>query len=654
MRAADASCLNAPITTDELHDCIKSLKRNKSPGIDGVLSEMIKDGGDVLHNCLLVIFNLMLAHHFPKQLSVGLITAVYKSGDKYDMSNYRGITVGSVIAKLFAMILDHRIAVWAEDEGIKAKGQAGFRKDFRTTDNIFVLKSLIDKQKQTHGKLYSCFVDFKKAFDMVPRGLLWQVLETVGIRGPILDCIKSLYSHDSAAVKNQEGISDILDCLMGVKQGCPLSATLFGLFVDGLEQHLMDTIGNDAPSLSGVLIPLLLYADDLTIMSTTAAGLQRQLDTLQLFCKQRQLSVNLAKTKVVTFGSRASCQAFKFNGSQVERAQSYKYLGFEFHATKALTHGVSKLVSAANKAMHAMNRRCAFLHISDPKQRCRLFDSLVLPILSYASEVWAVDEEVGKSAEQLHRQFLKHVLGVRGNTATLIVLAEFGRYPLRFHWWQQILRYHNRINNLSDDGRLIQCAFVEGLHDQAYHFWSHGVQRWLQLQSTALNIEDEICVSTVIDNAKALYRQAFHQADHSVGRYRQMLQVQHQDYELAPYLSTVKIFKNRRVVSRFRCGCHGLHVDTGEFKPIGQKVDREQRFCLVCASDTTEDEHHFVFDCPAYCSIRDIYTAIFWGPAPTLSSFFTLHDPRVIAKFLHECFAHRSRLLEGILGVPQH
>ena len=134
--------------------------------------------------------------------------------------------------------------------------------------------------------------------------------------------------------------------------------------------------------------------------------------------------------------------------------------------------------------MHAMNRRCVFLHISDLKQ----LDSLVLPILSYASEAWAVDEEVGKSAEKLHRHFLKHTLGVRGNTAALIVLAEFGRHPLHFHWWQQILRYHNRINSLSDDERLIQCAFVEGLHDQAYHFWSHGVQRWLQLQSTALRM----------------------------------------------------------------------------------------------------------------------------------------------------------------------
>lgn len=67
---------------------------------------------------------------------------------------------------------------------------------------------------------------------------------------------------------------------MGVKQGCPLSATLFGLFVDGLEQHLMDTLGHDAPSLSGVLIPLIFYADDLIIMSTTPAGLQRQLNAL--------------------------------------------------------------------------------------------------------------------------------------------------------------------------------------------------------------------------------------------------------------------------------------------------------------------------------------------------------------------------------------
>ena len=192
------------------------------------------------------------------------------------------------------------------------------------------------------------------------------------------------------------------------------------------------------------------------------------------------------------------------------------------------------------------------------------------------------------------------------------------------------------------------------MHDQAYRFWSHGVQKWLQMQSTALNIEDEICVSTVNNNAKALYRQAFHQAEHNAGSYQQMLQLQQQEYVQAPDLSALKNLKSHRLVSRFRCGCHGLHVDTGRFRPVGQKADREQRFCLVRASETTEDEHHFVFDCLAYCSIRDRFIVIFWGPAPTLSSFFTLHDPRVIAKFLHECFACMSMLLEGVLGVPQH
>lgn len=76
-----AACLNAHITAAELRDCIKRLKRGKSPGVDGILAEMIKDGGDLLETCLLWLFNCMLASHFPERLSVGLITAVYKSGD---------------------------------------------------------------------------------------------------------------------------------------------------------------------------------------------------------------------------------------------------------------------------------------------------------------------------------------------------------------------------------------------------------------------------------------------------------------------------------------------------------------------------------------------------------------------------------------------
>ncbi len=93
----------ASITAEELHVCIKKLKRSKSPGIDGVSADMVIDGGDLLHECLLRLFNRMLATSFPECLSVGVITAVFESGEKSDMSNYRGITVGPVFAKLFAL-----------------------------------------------------------------------------------------------------------------------------------------------------------------------------------------------------------------------------------------------------------------------------------------------------------------------------------------------------------------------------------------------------------------------------------------------------------------------------------------------------------------------------------------------------------------------
>ena len=101
-------------------------------------------------------------------------------------------------------------------------------------------------------------------------------------------------------------------------------------------------------------------------------------------------------------------------------------------------------------------------------------------------------------------------------------------------------------STISGDERLIKCAFVGGLHDLSYHFWSHDVQKWLQLQSTALNIEDETGVSTVIDNAKTLYRQTLlgTSTSTSVDRYLQMhmLRLQHQDYVLAmaPYISALK------------------------------------------------------------------------------------------------------------------
>jgi len=126
-----------------------------------------------LQQPLLIVFNKILREGYCESLSVGIIHAVYKGGDCSQFNNYRGITVGPVLAKVFAMILKSRITQWAKTNDLRAKGQAGFRKDFKTTYNLFILRILTKQARFQKKKLYTCFVDFKKAFDIVPRDLLW-------------------------------------------------------------------------------------------------------------------------------------------------------------------------------------------------------------------------------------------------------------------------------------------------------------------------------------------------------------------------------------------------------------------------------------------------------------------------------------------------
>jgi hypothetical protein len=205
------------------------------------------------------------------------------------------------------MILESRINQWAETNDLRAKGQAGFRKDFRTTDNLFILRTLTEQAKFLKKQLYTCFVDFKKAFDTVPRDLLWQVLEELGVSGRILECLRSMYRQDQACLHHpKEGFTPTFLCRIGMKQGCPLSPLMFGLFIDGIEKRLNALEGDAPPMLGHLAVRLLLYVDDLALMSHTPAGLQKQLDVLQVFCCEHQLTVNVKKTKVVVFEARKS------------------------------------------------------------------------------------------------------------------------------------------------------------------------------------------------------------------------------------------------------------------------------------------------------------------------------------------------------------
>ena len=130
------------------------------------------DGNDA-HAWINDMFNHALRHGMSYYWTTNWIKPLHKGGDINNVNNYRTIMVGSLIAKLFGCIMESKISVWAEKNGKRAYGQAGFRKHHSTIDHFVTLRELMEGSRLRGKGLYYCFVDFKKAFDMVPHEHLW-------------------------------------------------------------------------------------------------------------------------------------------------------------------------------------------------------------------------------------------------------------------------------------------------------------------------------------------------------------------------------------------------------------------------------------------------------------------------------------------------
>jgi hypothetical protein len=93
------------------------------------------------------------------------------------------------------------------------KGQAGFRKDYRTLDQLFILRTVIEQSKAKKKPLYCCFVYFEKAFDIVSHEVLWQVLASLGVKGCFLQCLHAMYAKDTVGINQpSEGVTFSFRC----------------------------------------------------------------------------------------------------------------------------------------------------------------------------------------------------------------------------------------------------------------------------------------------------------------------------------------------------------------------------------------------------------------------------------------------------------
>ena len=173
------------------------------------------------------------------------------------------------------------------------------------------------------NSLVVCFVDFSKAVDLVNRNILFYKMVTSGWHGKVIDALRSLYSKTSFRVKNRGWASFPIHSTLGVNQGGIASGSLFRKYMVDMGDYLESRFG---VCMGHSIIMHLLWADDLVLISDTCAGLQKQLNGLQIFCSKILTAVNEIKTKCMSFG-KIETVSVTFNHKNIEQVVQCKFLG---------------------------------------------------------------------------------------------------------------------------------------------------------------------------------------------------------------------------------------------------------------------------------------------------------------------------------------
>ena len=116
----------------------------KTGGSDGIVGELLKYGGSGMVDLLEQLFSVIWQEEIvPRQWREGLIVNIFKKGDREDPANYRGITLLSVVGKVFCKILNNRLVQCLDNKGALHEGQAGFRINRSCMDNVYTLNEIV-------------------------------------------------------------------------------------------------------------------------------------------------------------------------------------------------------------------------------------------------------------------------------------------------------------------------------------------------------------------------------------------------------------------------------------------------------------------------------------------------------------------------------
>ncbi len=435
--------LDRKIELTEVENCVKSLPIGKAGGSDNLSNEHILYGGPILMEHIWWMLKLLHdAEWMPDRMKEGVMIMLPKDkcAKKRTSENQRGITLLSVLYKLYERLILNRFMTWKCNMQITFPDplQCAYQKSLSSMHASFNLQECVAHNTEQGSKVYTCLLDSSKAFDYVWHLGLFVKLYEIGICGKLWRILINMYSNMKSEIMIDGARSRQFKVQQSVRQGGVLSPWLYMMYINDMITELRHS-GHGA-YVDNIYCGVVAQADDIALIALSPASLQKMLIVCHNYSCNWRFLYNAAKTKVMVYGETKKVnernrehRSWFLGNERIPEVTNSKHVGITLSIDRSNSENIKKACKTGKGTFLSLAGAGVRPKGLNPLTSSVLYKSIVLPRALYGCELWnCITNTDMLMLERMHRFCCKQMQGLATRVRSVMVTNMIGLQNIEY------------------------------------------------------------------------------------------------------------------------------------------------------------------------------------------------------------------------------